>query len=310
LQLEAHDAYWGGTPPLASLEFRAVPELSARIAGLFAGDYDICNDVSPDSIAQITRRPGFNVVGGPSTLTRLVNMDVLGNPQLQDVWLRRALSLAVDRSLLVETLWAGRATVPNGLQSPSFGNVYDPERAVPRHDAALAREVLRHSSYRGEPIPFRTLGNNYVAELATVQTLIEMWRSVGINVVAETIESWPNLYRRPGAGLYNYASGAIFPDPISDLWRVYGEPSLVQRVEQTWRNEEFNRLGQQLDAELDPAVRRRAFQRMLDIFDWEDPPAILLHRYSLFYGIRPGLEWRPWPGVFMNYGPGHIRASS
>ena len=39
--LVAFDDYWGGTPPVASITYRDIPELSTRIAGLLAGELDL-----------------------------------------------------------------------------------------------------------------------------------------------------------------------------------------------------------------------------------------------------------------------------
>ena len=43
--LVAHDQYWGGPPPAASVKFQIVPEIAARMAGLSAGDYDLITEV-------------------------------------------------------------------------------------------------------------------------------------------------------------------------------------------------------------------------------------------------------------------------
>jgi hypothetical protein len=45
---------------------------------------------------------------------------------------------------------------------------------------------------------------------------------------------------------------------------------------------------------------------MLDIFDWEDPPAIVLYNEGLFYGLGPGVAWTPIPAWQMEFGPGRL----
>lgn len=305
-----HKEYWGGTPPAAELRFRAVPEIGSRIAGLMAGDYDIISDVTPDLFPEIERRPGFQVVGGSTTIFRLVNFDVKGNPQLASAELRRALSLAVDRKLLVDSIWGGRLTVPNGLQYPAHGALYDPARRPYAYDPDQARDLVRRSGYRGEPIPYRVTGSFVPAELPTSQALVGMWQQVGVNVVLETVENYTQLFRRPGSGIYNYAASLWYPDPLSDIWRIYGPGGLVQASEKVWSNEEFNRLGTVLETSMDQPERKRVFQRMVDIFDWEDPPAIALYMEGLFYGLRPGVLWQPVPAWPMEFGPGRLTLAS
>jgi len=47
LVLEAFDDYWGGRPPVRQIRFLEVPELSSRLNGLYAGEYDFACDKSP-----------------------------------------------------------------------------------------------------------------------------------------------------------------------------------------------------------------------------------------------------------------------
>lgn len=308
--LRAHDAYWGGGPPVAEIHFQAVPELSSRLNGLLAGDYDIISDVTPDTMAEIERRPGHKVVGGSTHILRTVNFDVKHNAQLADPLLRRALSLAVDRKLIVDTLWDGRLTIPNGAQVPAYGALYDPARPAYACDPSRARELVRQSSYRGETIPFRITGSFVPGELSTSQALVEMWGAIGVTVRIETVESYPNLFKRPGSGIYNYSASLWYADPLSDFWRNYGANSLVQRTEQSWSHDEFNALGRLLETSMDEAERRRAFQRMVDIFDWEDPPALVLYSDGLFYGLGPGVGWSPIPAWPMEFGPGRLQLAA
>ena len=300
LQLEAHDAYWGGKPTIKSLRFQLVPELSARIAGLLAGDFDIITNVTPDQIEAIERHKEFRVVGRTVSVHQMVAFDVNNNPQLKDVKLRRALSLAVDRKLIVDTLWHGRIDIPNGHQWPAYGALYDPDRPVAEYNPAKAKELLAASSYNGEVIPYRSVGNYYTAELPTAQALVEMWREVGIRVKLELVENWSQVRERPGTGINNGSDSMLFPDPLSSLWRRWGAISKFQKRDY-WSNEEFNRLGKILETSLDQEARRRAFQRMLDIFDYEDPPGIILHGRGNFYGIRDGVDWKPYPAAQMDF---------
>ncbi|MCG8593249.1 MAG: ABC transporter substrate-binding protein [Kiloniellales bacterium] len=308
LQLEAHDAYWGGKPTIKSLRFQLVPELSARIAGLLAGDFDIIANVTPDQIEAVERHKGFRVVGGALPAHQMVGFDVNNNPQLKDVKLRRALSLAVDRKLIVDSLWHGRIDIPNGHQLPAFGALYDPNRPLPQYNPEKAKALLAASSYKGEVIPYRSVGSYYPVELPTAQALVEMWRKVGINVKLELVENWSQVRERPGTGIYNGSDGMRYPDPLSTLWRRWGAISKFQK-RGDWSNDEFNRLGEILGTSMDQEERKKAYQRMLDIFDYEDPPGIILHAKGRFYGIRDGLEWKPYPAAQMDFRPGNVNVA-
>ena len=79
--LVAHDQYWGGPPPAASVKFQIVPEIAARMAGLSAGDYDLITEVPPDQFDTIDSYKDLQVIGGP-ILNHLVLLYEKFNPQL------------------------------------------------------------------------------------------------------------------------------------------------------------------------------------------------------------------------------------
>ena len=295
VRLEAHDAYWGGPPPAASITFRLVPEEAARVAGLVAGDFDLITNVSFDQVETIEAADGVDIIGGETSALRGVYFDSETNPLLADPRMRLAMSHAIDRDLLAETLWGGRVSVPNGPQTPAFGDMYVAEHQTTRFDPDRARALVEETDYAGDVIPLRMVtGDTYPAEFVTAQALVDMWRAVGINVQIELVESWPQVSQRPGTGLRNSGDEMMYPDPVAQMWRRHGANGWTQ-VNGWWSNEEFNALGEVLLTSLDQAERRRAFARMLEIFDHEDPPATMIHTGAVFYGISSALDWSPYP---------------
>lgn len=295
--LDAHDRYWQGAPSVRRLTFVAAPELSSRIAGLAAGDYDLIAGVAVDQIADVQRFDGLHVVGGPVMNHRVIKFD-MDNPALSDPRIRRAIGLAIDRRLIVATLQHGRGAVPNGHQWPAFGDLYDPDRQPPRFDPREAGRLLAEAGYDGRPIAYRIQPNYYPGEMITAQALVQMWRDVGLNIRLEIKENWSQVFAEPGTGLRNGSDPPLFPDPLASVWRAYGDRS--DSVEH-WRNDAFSRLGGVLATNFDPAARRRAYQAMLDIWDHQDPPATILYASMQFYGKRRNLDWQPYPVYLMDF---------
>ena len=301
IRLAAHDEYWAGKPPAASITFQIVPEIAARMAGLAAGDYDLITEVPPDQFKTIASDPNIEVVGGPILNHRVLLYEKF-NPQLADVHVRRALSLAIDRKLLVDTFWQGKVEVTRSMQLPSFGALYNADRPFPAYDPAKARAELKLSKYDGTPIPYRVIGSDYYPnEVATAQALIGMWKEVGLNVELVLKENFAQVFQPPGRGICNTSDTALYPDPVSEIWRRYGKESTLQVQYKFWSNDEFNGLGPTLVTSLDPKARYTAFQRMLDIYDWEDPPGTVLYTVGMFYAQRKDLHWRPYPVEHMDF---------
>ena len=117
--IAAFDKYWGKPKAAAGkITFSVVPELSTRMAGLFAGQFDIITEVGTDEFKQIDANANTAVVGGPIENIRGIWYDST-NATLKDPRIRRAMNLAIDRETLVKQFYDGRATVTNGWQCPS-----------------------------------------------------------------------------------------------------------------------------------------------------------------------------------------------
>ncbi|MCC7275494.1 MAG: ABC transporter substrate-binding protein [Alphaproteobacteria bacterium] len=305
IALAAHDTWWGGRPTARTVRFDAAAEVAARVTGLQTGRYQIVTDLPADQLDAIAAAPGLEVVGGPIANNRVVVFDQ-ANPVLRDPRIRRALSLAIDRNLLVEALWGGRVGVPQGNQHRAFGPLFIADWPPPAYDPEAARALLKEAGYRGEPIEYRLNNNYYAGEIATAEALVEMWKAVGLVVVPRIKENWTQILEPAGRGMRNWSNAMVYPDPAGMAWRLYGPGSPVRRGAAEWSNAEFDRLGLVLESSLDTAERRAAWRRMLEILDRDDPPAMVLHELAIFYGKRRDVRWRALPVEMMDLRPANL----
>jgi peptide/nickel transport system substrate-binding protein len=295
LVLEAHDAYWGGKPPIKQLRFVVVPEIASRVNGLLSGQYDFVTDIPPDQVKTITGNAKYEIVGGPITNHRLIVFDK-HHPTLKDPRVRRAMSHAIDRKLIVEALWDNRTKIPAGLQWEYYGSMFQADWSVPAHDPALAKKLLTEAGYKGEPIPFRVLNNYYTNQVSNAQVLVEMWRAVGLNIQIEMKENWQQIFsQETPRAVRDWSNSAPFNDPVSSIVNQHGPRGQQQQVGE-WRNEEFNRLSSKLETSTDTAERKATFRRMLEIAEREDPAYTVLHQSVILYGKRKDIQWK-WSGL-------------
>ncbi|MGK7867732.1 ABC transporter substrate-binding protein [Falsiroseomonas sp. E2-1-a20] len=300
LTLVAHDAYWGGRPPLRQIRFVEVPEVSSRINGLLSGEYQFACDLPPDQIPGIEANRAFEVQGGTILNHRLICFDKTF-PALRDARVRRAITHAMDRQAIVDSLWAGRTEVPKGLQWPYYDEMFHADWSVPAYDPALARRLLRESNYRGEPIPYRLLNNYYTNQNATAQVLVEMWRQVGLNVQIEMKENWSQILERsPTRAIRDWSNSAPFNDPVSSIVNQHGPNGQQQQVGE-WTNEEMNRLSVELETSTDRPRRRAIFRRMLEITEREDPAYTVIHQNATFTAKRRDIRWKASPAFAMDF---------
>ena len=295
----AFDGYWGEKPPYDSFTFRVVPEVGARVAGLIAGDFHIITEVTPDHFASI-QGGGAAVAGGPINNIRMIVYDQ-NHPALRDPRVRRAMSLAIDRELIVETIFQGRTDLPNGLQMPSFGPMYVDEHKPTGFDPDLARALLEEAGYDGEEISYRYMTDYYTGEVLTAQILQQMWQDVGLNIRLELKENWAEITgadAHEGRGVMNYSATAVYPDPEGQLYRLFGPRGPFQN-NGIWANSRFNEWGADL-ASTDLDIRRAAFARMLEIYE-SDAPSTYLHVLPTFLGVGQALKWEAGNTHFMDF---------
>ena len=299
LTLAAHDEYWGGRPPLKGIRFMEVPEVSARVNGLLAGDFDMACDIPPDQIKRVEDSPRHKVLGGMIANNRILVFDkhlpVLANPKL-----RLALAHAIDRQAIVDSLWLGRTRVPKGNQHPFYGDMLIQDWNVPAYDPARAKELMKEAGYKGEEIPFQTLNNYYTNQTPTAQLMLELWQSIGLNAKLEMKENWSQILGRfPGRGFCDNSNSAWFNDPISSMASYY--PGGQTWESGQWENEDAKAAMKALQNSMDLETRRKAFRRMLEICERDDPAYTVLHTNATFTALRKDLPWKAAQAFTMDF---------
>jgi len=309
LTFEAHDAYWGGRPPVRRIRLVEVPEVSGRVNGLFSGEFDFACDIPPDQVAVVERNARFEVLGSPINNIRKISFDKT-HPVLADARIRRAMTHLVDRETIVQALWAGRTAIPRGMQLESYGPMYIRDWENPRYDPEEARRLLREANYRGQPIPYRLLNNYYTNQVANAQIVVEAWRAAGLNVQIEMKENFSQVTERsPGRGLRDWSNTSLFGDPVAGILRGFG-PRTDATTNGEWISAAFDAAAAELVASTDMARRRALFRRMLEIVEREDPGYVTLHQAASFTAKRRDIAWRASKGWAMDFRANNLRVGA
>ncbi len=304
LTMDAHDDYWGGRPPIKTLRLVEVPEVSSRVNGLLAGEFQFACDIPPDQIRDIEKNAAFEVQGGTIPNHRITTFDKNHAP-LRDPRVRLAMAHAIDRKSIVESLWEGRTRVPAGLQWEFYGDMFVQGWTVPEFDIAKARDLVKASGYKGDPITYRLINNYYTNQVFTAQALVEMWRQAGLNVQISMKENWTQIFERgPERGIRDWSNSAVFNDPVSSIVSQHG-PNGEQQQYGEWTNEEMNRLSLELETSTDRARRKQVFARMLQITEREDPAYTVLHQNATFTAKRKDIRWKAAPSFAMDFRAGN-----
>jgi peptide/nickel transport system substrate-binding protein len=280
--LEANDAYWSKAPTARKITFQMVAEPATRVAGLISGEYDIITTLTPDDMALIDGYPDLETRGSLIENVHMFTFN-MNQPVFKSKSLRRALALAVNRPLMVESLWKKLANIPNGFNFPHYGASYDPRRPPMPYNVDEAKRLVKESGYDGKPITYHTMGNYYANAVPALMMMIEMWKEIGVNVV-------PKIFA-PGTTpkdadilIRNWSNGQWLTDSLTTLVSEFGPGRDAPA--------EFNDLAVKVGLIPDGQERLEAFNRMRDIFE-DEAPAVLMYQPYDVYAARKDVDWKP-----------------
>jgi peptide/nickel transport system substrate-binding protein len=149
-----NESYWQeGLPYLDSVVISDYPDETSQTNALLSGAADIINNLTAASIPVVKSQRGNLLIsngGGFNPFTMLV-----GAAPLNDVRVRQALRLVVDRPKMLDIVFHGHGTVANDIFSP-YDKVYD--HALPQRvqDLAQAKFLLRKAGHEGLSIELVT----------------------------------------------------------------------------------------------------------------------------------------------------------
>jgi peptide/nickel transport system substrate-binding protein len=291
LVLEANPDYWGGRIDADRVVFRPVPETAPRVAGLLKGEFDAITQLTPDHWERVTQNA---TTKGASAL--YAGLYVLGTNSkvapLNNWPLKKAMQLGVDREAIVKELWRGRGVIPNGPIAKG-DNHYDTALPALRYDPKEARELVKQSGYKGEPIYLETTVGLIANDKPMSEAIAAMWKDIGINVVVEVIEFSVRAQKnreRTFKGLWWSDPTSTLGDPDGMMWRLMspGGPH------DYWRHPEFDELGNAARFSLDEKFRAQAYKRMTQLFLEYNPWIIVIQPYE-DYGLQKHVEFTPNP---------------
>ncbi|MDP9364672.1 MAG: ABC transporter substrate-binding protein [Chloroflexota bacterium] len=306
LVLDRNDEYWGGPINVERVVFRPIPEVAARIAALETGEVDIITRVPPDQVEQVANLENARVeqvlYNGLNVLVANVNREPLDDPLV-----RQALSLAIDREAILEELFGGQGQVPTG---PAIDTqfAYNPDLDPLAYDPDRARQLLEQAGYDGTPVVIETTNGSIINDQAMAEAIGAMWEEVGVTVDLQVIEASVRAQKnseKSFLGLFWSDPTDTLADPDGMMWRLLS-PGGQQDY---FRQEEWDRLGNEARVSLDPEQRRQNYYRMYEIF-LENFPWIPVIRPYESYGVANYVEWYPFANQYFNLRADNLRIAT
>lgn len=301
LKLSYYEGYYGDAPVAKAMEYRYIAEETALVTSLITGEIDIATTIATSSAKMLEGQGNVHVYNQAASASQLLRF----NTHSSDKYLRQALSLAIDRQLLIDTLWDGYASVPNGYNYEEFGQYYVKDYPnVYTYDVEKAKDLLKQSSYNGETLSFQVVPGYYAMGSEAAEAIIDMWKQIGVNAQIDQVDAYKtaNIVH-----LANWSNGLRFSDPLGGLWALWGAGTGPQK--DLWdAPARFNELGQLMQSETDVAARNALYSEMMSIWD-DEVPGTILYCPDFIWAVRDGLNWNYKSGKAINFRAGYLTLS-
>jgi len=296
-----------GLPYIDRVEAFVDEDNASRMAAFLGGKYDLGWEASgtinrvdwvqiKDNLRR--RRPNLQTAEFPANVVNNLAMRTDKAP-FNDVRVRRAMSMAIDRSAIVDATLEGvgvmNPAVPAGLKEWSIplDQLGEGERYL-RYDPAEAKKLLAEAGHpRGFPatIDFATYGSTVLVD--SVQLVIKYLKDVGIDAKLNTLEYGAYIARVLSGKHDSMVFGPYTPflEPDGFLFFQYypGESRNISIVNDPVVADMLVRQGRTLD----PAKRRQI------IFDIQR----YLAKQQYYIQMASAVYIAVWDRALKNYGP-------
>lgn len=294
--MEKFADYYGGASDLEPVGpacidtavFRVIPEASTRVAALLAGEVDIIQNVPSELVSTLEQVPGIQIKTAPGTSPQWMEMNV-NQPPFNDVKVRQAMNYAIDKQLLIDTIFGGKAVALAGPLSPynTYASkslqpyAYDPEKAKALlaeagwtdtdGDTFLDKNGQKFSFVIDTEEDFRTISEAVAGQLQAIgiEASVRIWEWSVIKPLL--------LAGERQAFLDNWGDSAF--DPVGHMeakWHGYVEGTTYGRGNFSgYNNERVNELIKLGEITIDTAERQKIYDEAQQLI-YDEAPAIFL----------------------------------
>jgi peptide/nickel transport system substrate-binding protein len=314
VELTRNDAWWGKAPEWEHVTIRFIPNPGSRVAALLAGDVDLI-DVPPASdLPRLKADPKlsvFSVQGlrviyvypdfsrdGEEPFVSGPNGEKLDKNPLQDVRVRQALSIAINRTGIVDRVMQGTAVATGQWLPPgTFG--YASEVKVPPYDPERAKAMLAEAGFpHGFRLTLHTPNDRYPNDAATAQAVAQMWTRVGVQTAVDALPwsafSVRSAHQDFSMGLIGWGSNTA--EAGYTLVNIIGtydaKASRGASNNGRYSNPALDALTDRALATLDDTAREKLLVEGVTT-SMQQLPFIPLHQLINFWATRKGITYDP-----------------
>ncbi|THE65898.1 ABC transporter substrate-binding protein [Salinadaptatus halalkaliphilus] len=291
LRLERHDEYYGEEPAFEAVHYEVVDDDQTRRLKLENGEVEMARILPTETVAPLEETDGIDVYTPEIPRIRFLTFDTQTEP-FDDERVRRAVSVAVDRDALTDSILDGVDDPAVGPFSPTITEWANPDLETDRYDPEQARTLLADAGWTIDGDTERETRTRDGTELAIecltfdgrdlpliAQVLQEQLAAVGIDLDVTTLE-YATMVDRVGQepfDVYLTSWGTLwYPDPdrLTDMFH-----SRAASLHHGYENDRVDTLLEEARGTDDHEARLERYHEVQSIVA-EDVPIAVLTNYT------------------------------
>jgi peptide/nickel transport system substrate-binding protein len=293
-------------PRLASVAFRIMPDPVAGLEQLLAGQLDFWDRIDPRQADRVRAAPGVTLRRYPDRYYGFIAWNCSREP-FRSAEVRRAMTLALDRERIADTVLPGTARVASGPIPPALGDRLAARSPLP-HDPAAAAALLDAAGWRdgdgdgirersGRPLAFDLIFNSdtpYREDIALLAQ--EDLAAIGVQVRPVRLERRTYGARGRDGDFDAFIGGWRLPTKL-DLAPLFASRAATEGVNfGRFASDRLDAILEQAAAAPDRATALTALGEALDLLAAEQPCTFLYWQDRLvglsrrIRGARPNAQ--------------------
>lgn len=294
LVLTKNENYWGEKAEIPKVSILVSPNAETNFLKLLSGEINFLTEIDSKRLEELKE---FTIASGPRNLCLILALNNQEKP-FDDVEVRKAIDLAIDKEKIVQLAMNGHGTVIETNMSPVMKKFLWEEKGE-KANPARAKEILEKRGLL--PMHFTIkVPNSSKMYLDTAQALREQLKEAGIQVDLETIEwaSWlSDVYtnRKYVASLAGL-SGKMEPDAILRRYT-----STYKKNFTNFHNDNYDKLVAEAKLSADEKVQIHNYKEAEKILREEQAAVFLMDPDSII-AMEKGLEgFEFYPLPYLNF---------
>jgi oligopeptide transport system substrate-binding protein len=295
LEAERNPAYWdNGHTRIDRVTYLPLASQHAERLRYEAGEIQLTNRVAQDYYARIKATVPERLWGLPLLGTYLYSFN-MNKPELQDVRVRQALSMVIDRQLLTDKVSA-QGELPSWRLLPDMPGytATTPELANASQDirSAMAVKLLKEAGIdETHPLRLTLTYNSSENHKRMALAVASMWKPLGVEVELRNME-WNAYQLAKNSGDFMVARSFLFGDYVEPSAMLNALRCLDPQNESGYCNPHYDQLLEQAAATLDEQRRSHLYQQAERLIE-QDVPVIPLYHYNQMRLVDPQLRGLP-----------------